>query len=134
MHLRRPNVPHRSDQSGTTLLCLSVSLPVSLFVIIIRFCLSVCLSTQVSERVQTLSKDTEERRELLETRLKSWEVFPVEKAREVKSFVETMERSMNLELDENCSTEELMEQLRHLEVGGVHVHVGSMSMISLFLF
>ena len=48
-------------------------------------------------------------------------MFPVEKAREVKSFVETMERSVNLELDEDCSAEELMDQLRHLEVGGVHV-------------
>lgn len=97
--------------------CLSFSLSFQLITCV----LFVCLSTQVSERVQTLSKDTEERRDLLETRLKSWEVFPVEKAREVKSFVETMERSVNLELDEDCSAEELMDQLRHLEVGGVHV-------------
>ena len=65
------------------------------------FILFVCLSVQVTERVQTLSKDTEERRELLETRVKSWEVFPVEEAREVKNFVETLESSMTMELDEN---------------------------------
>ena len=81
------------------------------------FILFVCLSVQVTERVQTLSKDTEERRELLETRVKSWEVFPVEEAREVKNFVETLESSMTMELDENCSAEELLEQLKHLEVG-----------------
>lgn len=53
---------------------------------------------------------------MLETRVKSWEVFPVEEAREVKNFVETLESSMTMELDENCSAEELLEQLKHLEV------------------
>ena len=64
-----------------------------------------------------LRRCKEERRELLETRVKSWEVFPVEEAREVKNFVETLESSMTMELDENCSAEELLEQLKHLEVG-----------------
>ena len=72
---------------------------------------------KVTERVQTLSKDTEERRELLETRVKSWEVFPVQEAKEVKSFVQELENTMNMELDENCSAEELLEQLQRLEVG-----------------
>lgn len=73
---------------------------------------------QVQERVQTLSKGTEEKKDLLENRLKSWEAFPVQEAREVKSFVQQLESQVSLDLDENCSAEELLEQLRHLEVGG----------------
>ena len=41
----------------------------------------------------------------------------MQEAKEVKSFVQELENTMNMELDENCSAEELLEQLQRLEVG-----------------
>ena len=40
----------------------------------------------------------------------------------MKNFVETLESSMTMELDENCSAEELLEQLKHLEVRVLVTH------------
>ena len=38
-------------------------------------------TTLISSHTETLAKETEEKREQLETRLESWKVFPVEEAK-----------------------------------------------------
>ena len=38
-------------------------------------------TSSISSHTETLAKETEEKREQLETRLESWKVFPVEEAR-----------------------------------------------------
>ena len=74
-------------------------------------------TNQITNHVDTLSDSTEAHRELLDTRLQSWQVFPVEEAKDVKDFLDNV--AMTIVEDENeeeLSGEDLMEKLRQLEV------------------
>lgn len=77
-------------------------------------------TNQITVHVETLSDSTEARREMLDTRLQSWQVFPVEEAKSVQEFLDTIameiEDEEGEEEEEELTGEELMEKLKRLEV------------------
>ena len=84
-------------------------------------------TNQITAHVDTLSDSTEARRELLDTRLQSWQVFPVEEAKDVQDFLDDVAMAIvEDENEEELSAEDLMEKLRQLEVCIKYVYLLSL--------
>lgn len=80
-------------------------------------------TNQITVHVDTLSDSTEARRQMLDTRLQSWQVFPVEEAKNVQELldaiaqeIEEEEEGENEEEEEELTGEQLLEKLKRLEV------------------
>ena len=75
-------------------------------------------TSSLTAHTERLKEETGNRKDLLESRMESWRVFPVEAAAEVQDFLEKVSQEIEDEDDfDNCSADELMKKLERLEVG-----------------
>ncbi|XP_019856696.1 PREDICTED: dystonin-like [Amphimedon queenslandica] len=76
-------------------------------------------TNQITVHVETLGDSTEARRQMLDTRLQSWQVFPVEEAKTVQEFLDVIAQEIDdegeEEEEEELTGEELLEKLKRLE-------------------
>ena len=75
----------------------------------------------ITGNVEVLEENTENQKSLLESRMESWKVFPVEAAVDVQEFLEAVSKEVEEEDDfDECSGEELMLKLERLEVSSIN--------------
>ena len=93
-------------------------------------------TNQITVHVETLSDSTEARRQMLDTRLQSWQVFPVEEAKSVQQFLDVIALEIDNEgeeeEEEELTGEELLEKLKRLEVS-VGLSTCTISIVITFL-
>ena len=94
-------------------------------------------TNQITVHVETLSDSTEARRQMLDTRLQSWQVFPVEEAKSVQEFLDIIaveiDNEGEEEEEEELTGEELMAKLRRLEVSVGTQHYSTCNIVLLLL-
>lgn len=80
-------------------------------------------TNSITEHANELKETTESHKDLLESRMESWRLFPVEAAVEVQEFIEAVSKEVDLEDDDfdEGDAEELLLKLKRLEVCVKHV-------------
>ncbi len=71
----------------------------------------------ITDTVELLKENTINQKDLLESRMESWKVFPVEAAVEVQDFLDAVSKEVEEDEDfDECSADELLLKLERLEV------------------